>query len=149
MRAGAFALVASALVALGVVGCGSPSASLVSLRGHATRVCTQAQVRGAAIRPPAVPTQTAAFLRRGIGLLRSEVAGLRALRAPSDAAHTYSTALGALARELTILTGTAHDLDRGADPFSTIKVLQRRLAPVEAENDAAWRALGVPACVNR
>jgi hypothetical protein len=47
------------------------------------------------------------------------------------------------------LTSTAHDLDRGADPLTTIKTLQHRLAPVEADDVAAWRTLGVPACVNR
>ncbi len=146
MKARAFA---AGLVALAVVGCGAPSATLVSLRAQAARVCQRAQARGAEIKPPSVPAQTAGFLRRGVAVLRPELAGLRALRVPHEQSGTYSVALGSLARELTILTGTAHDLDRGADPLTTIKVLQRRLAPVEAAADAAWRTLDVPACVSR
>jgi hypothetical protein len=96
---------------------------------------------------PAIPADTTSFLRRGIAALAPELAKLRRLRAPSEQAGAYSTALGSIARELTILTDTVHDLDRGADPLPTIKTLQRRLAPVEADADAAWRTLDVPACV--
>ncbi len=145
LAAGALALAAA--VALAVPGCGAPSPTLVSLRAQAARVCAEAQARSAEIKPPAVPAQTAAFLRRGIAVLRTELAALRTLRVPREQSGAYSTALGSLARELTILTGTAHDLDRGADPLTAIKTLQRRLAPVETTGDAAWRTLGVPACV--
>ena len=74
---------------------------------------------------------------------------MRILRAPRERAGAYSAAIGSLAQELMILTGTARDLDRGADPLTTIKTLQHRLAPVEGSGDAAWRTLGVPACVSR
>jgi hypothetical protein len=140
---------AAGAMALAVAGCGAPPATLVSLRAQATRVCERAHAQGAKIKPPAVPAQTGTFLRRGIGVLRPELAGLRALRVPHDQSGTYAAALGSLARELTILTATAHNLGRGADPLTEIKVLQRRLAPVEAAADAAWRTLGVPACVSR
>jgi hypothetical protein len=140
---------AAGAAALAVVGCGAPSATLISLRTQATRVCDRAQARGAEIKPPAVPAQTAAFLHRGIGVLGPELAGLRALRVPREQSGTYSAALGSMARELAILSGTAHTLDRGADPLTAIKPLQQRLAPVEAAADAAWRTLGVPACVSR
>ena len=96
-----------------------------------------------------MPAQTAAFLQRGVAVLGSELAGLRALRVPREQSNTYSVALSSLAREVTILTDTARDLARGADPLTEIKVLQKRLAPVEAAADAAWRTLGVPACVSR
>jgi hypothetical protein len=142
-------LIMASVVALAVVGCGAASPTMVRLRAQATRLCTRALAQDAQIASPAVPAQTAAFLRRGIAVLHGEVVGLRAVRAPSEQAGAYSAALGTLARELTILTSTAHDLDRGADPLTTVKTLQHRLAPVEADNDAAWRTLGVPACVNR
>jgi hypothetical protein len=155
MKARAFAAdavlraLAVGAVALAVVGCGAPSATLVSLRTQAARACERAQARGAAVKPPAVPAQTAAFLRRGIAAFGPELTGLRALRVPREQSSTYSAALGSLARELTILSGTANDLKRGADPLTAIKGLQQKLAPVEAAADAAWRTLGVPACVNR
>ena len=137
------------VVALAVAGCGSASPTMARLRAKATRVCTRASARGTRIAPPPVPAQSGAFLHRGIAVLRPELASLRTLHAPSEQAGAYSAALGSLARELAILTATARDLDRGADPLTTIKTLQHRLAPVEANGDAAWRTLGVPACVNR
>jgi hypothetical protein len=139
----------ASLVALAVAGCGGSSESAKRLRAQAGRVCTKALDAGALIRPPAVPARTSAFLRHGIGVLRPELAGLQRLRPPGELADEYTAAVDALDRELTILAVTVHDLDRGADPLSAIKTLQRRLAPVEARADAAWRTLDVPACVNR
>jgi hypothetical protein len=137
------------VAALAMAGCGAASPTIVRLRAQATRVCTRANAQNARIAPPPVPARTAPFLRRGIAVLRAELADLHTLRVPRAQAGAYSVALGALAHELAILTSTAHDLDRGADPLTTIKTLQHRLAPVEADNDAAWRTLEVPACVNR
>jgi hypothetical protein len=139
----------ASVVLLAVAGCGGSSDSMKKLRAQAGRVCTRALDAGALIQPPAIPAATTAFLRRGIAVLRPELAGLRTLRAPSEQAGAYSAALGALDRELAILSETVHDIDRGADPLLAIKTLQRRLAPVEADGDAAWRTLGIPACVNR
>jgi len=139
----------ASVVMLAAAGCGTASHSIASLRARATRVCTRALVQDARIAPPRVPAQTAAFLRRGIAGLRGELASLRTFSIPRAQAGAYSVALGSLSHELAILTSTAHDLDRGADPLTTIKTLQHRLAPVEADDDAAWRTLDVPACVNR
>jgi hypothetical protein len=119
------------------------------LRAQAGRVCTKALDADALIRSPAVPAGTAAFLRRGIAVLGPELAALRRLRPPSERADEYRAAVDALDRELTILAATVHDLDRGADPLRAIKALQRKLAPAEVTEDAAWRTLDVPACVNR
>ncbi len=142
------AIVAGAL-ALALAGCGSPSPTMARLAAQASRICTRAVDQGARIAPPAMPAQTGAFLRRGITTLTGELADLRALRVPHAQAGTYSTAVDSLTQELLILTGRVHDLDRGADPVPTVKALQRQLAPVEARGDAAWRTLGVPACVTR
>jgi hypothetical protein len=146
MRARALA---AGAVALAVAGCGTSSSNWSNVRAEVARECTRAQARGAEIKPPAVPSQTAAFLRRGIAVLGPELSALRAVRVPSEQSGPYSTAVGSIARELAILTDTARGLDRGADPLSTIKVLEDRLAPVEVAGDAAWRTLGVPACVAR
>ena len=139
----------ASLVALAIAGCGGSSGSMKRLRAQAGRVCTKALDAGALIRPPTVPALTAAFLRHGITVLRPELAGLRRLRPPSEQADEYRTAVDALDRELTILAATVHDLDRGADPLRAIKALQQRLAPAEVREDAAWRTLDVPACLNR
>jgi hypothetical protein len=142
--------VVAGVVALALLaGCGSSSPSLTRLRAQATRVCTRAVDQEARLEPPALPAATEAFLRKGAAALRPELTSLRALRAPSEQSGAYSAALGSLTRELTILTATADELHRGADPLSAIKTLQHRLAPVEADDDAAWETLRVPACVNR
>ncbi|MBV9603805.1 MAG: hypothetical protein JO027_01790 [Solirubrobacterales bacterium] len=136
-------------VALALSGCGSGSPSMTRLRAQATRVCTRSLVQGAQIAPPATPARTGQFLHRGIAVLGPELAALGKLHAPSEQAGAYSAALASLTHALAILTSTAHDLDRGADPLTTIKTLQHRLGPVEANANAAWRTLGVPACVTR
>jgi hypothetical protein len=137
------------VVALALSGCGTASLPSTRLRLDATRVCAHAVARSALIEPPAVPARTGAFLRRGIAVLIPELAELRALTAPSEQAGAYSDGLAALAREVTLLAATAHGLDRGADPVSAVKTLQRRLAPVESDGNAAWTKLRVPACLNR
>lgn len=141
--------VLASVALLAMAGCGAASPSLGSLRTQAARVCTRTLRQEVRIAPPAVPARTAAFLRRGIAVLRGKIASLRSLRVPRAQAGAYSVALSSLAHELAILISTAHDLDRGADPLTTIKTLQHRIAPVEADADAAWRTLGVPACANR
>ena len=139
----------ASVMALAVAGCGASSPTTARLEAQAGRVCTQALAQDARIAPPPVPAQTAAFLRRGIAVLAPELANLRTLHVPHEQADTYTTAIDALAHELTILTVTARALDRGADPLTTIKTLQHRLAPVEAAGNTAWRTLGVPLCVSR
>jgi hypothetical protein len=147
LLAGAVALALVGTLAL--AGCGGSSPSLSRLRAQASRVCTRALTQTARIHPPPVPAATAAFLRGGIRVLSAELAALRTVRAPSEQAGAYSTALSSLARELAILSATARALDRGADPLTSMKTLQHRLAPVEADDAAAWHTLGVPACVDR
>jgi len=140
---------AAGAVALALAGCGPSAPSMSRMRAQAARVCTRALARTSRIPPPNTPAQTGTFLRSGISALRMELAQLRKLRAPTDQASAYATALGAEGRELTILAATLHDLDRGADPLSAINTLARALTPVEAKEDAAWRTLEVPACLTR
>ena len=70
------------VAALAMTGCGARSPSIARLRAQATRVCTRASTQSARIAPPAVPARTAPFLRRGIAVLRTEVADLDTLRVP-------------------------------------------------------------------
>jgi hypothetical protein len=141
--------IAAVMLALGVAGCGSSSTSLAPLRRNATRVCERSLARSDAITPPALPAGTAPFLRRGATALRAELAGLRTLKPPADDGASYNTALGAMSNQLGTLDETVRDLDHGADPLATIKALQRRLAPAESTEDAAWHELGIPGCVTR
>jgi len=93
--------VALAVAAFALTGCGSSSPSLSRLRRQATGICQRALANSDRIQPPALPSATARFLRRG------------------------------------------------ADPVSAVKTLQRRLAPTESAEDAAWHTLDIPACAVR
>jgi hypothetical protein len=143
----AAALTSVVLVLL--AGCGSDSLSTKQLRSDATRVCTQADAQTAALAVPRTPGGTEIFLERGVWVLTRQLVALRKLSAPSDFAKTYDTALGAFQLELSALSSTAHSLAHGGDPVSGTQALERRLAPLESREDAAWRTLQIPACLNR
>lgn len=140
---------AALALVLAVAACGGSSQSIGRLRGQATRICQGALAGSDRIAAPSLASDTAAFLRRGTYVLRPELAQLQALRPPSDQADTYSAALAAASRQVTILDDTIRQLDGGADPMSVIKSLQGKLAPTESSEDAAWRTLGIPGCLSR
>ena len=143
------AISAVATLALAVAGCSGSSPSMSRLRQEAASICQRALAQSDQIQPPALPSGTARFLRRGERVLAPELAELRTLKPSTDGAVSYSAALAAKSRQLDILNGTIRGLDRGADPVSAIKTLERRLAPAESAENAAWRTLDVPACANR
>ena len=138
-----------AVITFALTGCGSSSPSLSRLRRQATLICQRALTSSDRIQPPALPSGTARFLRRGASALSTELSALRTLKAPAENADTYSAALAAQSRQLNILDETIRGLDRGADPVSAVKTLQRRLGPTESAEDAAWRTLDIPACAVR
>ena len=73
-------ILAAGAVVLAVAGCGSsPPSAVANLQRQAAHVCTRAQAQGARVMPPAVPAQTAAFLRRGIAVLRPELSARSSL----------------------------------------------------------------------
>jgi hypothetical protein len=137
------------LSALALAACGASSPSARQLRLAATRACVSAASQAERIATPVAPAGSADFLRRGLAVLTPELARLRRLHAPSDLAATYSSAVRSSAGLRALLGAAVESLDHGADPVSTVQTLQRRLAPLEARGDAAWRALDVPACLNR
>jgi hypothetical protein len=145
-RRGAMAALLTSLV---LAACGASSPSARQLRVAATRACVSAAAQAERIATPVAPAGGTEFLRRGLAVLTPELAQLRRLRAPSDLAATYSSAVRSSAGLQALLGAAVQSLNRGADPVSTVQTLQRRLAPLEARGDAAWRALDVPACLNR
>jgi hypothetical protein len=143
----AVVLGAISLAVLG--GCGSTSLSTAELRTQAGRICTIANRQTDRIPTPSTPAGGAAFLRRGIAVLRPELSALRSLLAGGTASREYATSMSAFAQKLNLLGGTLHDLTAGEDPVVAIKTLQSQLAPIEARENGAWEALEIPACVNR
>jgi hypothetical protein len=144
-------LAASAVAgALAVAACGGGGQlSMTSLRNQASQVCDIAAAKDNRIPTPATPAGTAAFLERGLAVLRPELSRLRALRPPSDVADVYSIAIGAFEHKVTLLGDAVRGLGHGDDPSIAIRSLQQRLAPTESAEDGAWRALEIPACLNR
>ena len=137
------------VAALALCGCGATSLSANQLRSQAARLCTATTRQINRIPTPTSPAGGAQFLRIGLAALTPELQALRTLRPPGDLAHDYSTALTTTARELAALHSTLRVLEGGGDPVILIKALQRRLRPLEARANGAWRALKIDACVNR
>ena len=142
-------LAVPALVAVLLAGCGGSQLSSSDLHNQATHICQSAHSRSNRIPVPHDPSGGASFLRRGIAVLRPELRQLRALRAPGASSSVYSSALAAFSQKLQIMESTVGNLDRGADPVTTFKTLEQQLSPVKAQEDGAWRALGIPACTNQ
>jgi hypothetical protein len=137
------------LAAIWQGGCGSSALSTTALRSQASRICGRADTRENRIPTPTATAQATAFLKRGVAAIKPELAALRRLDAGGKAAAVYRHALAELDAELRGLQASVAGLERGADPVIAIKTLQRQLAPVELKADADWRALGIPACLNR
>ena len=142
-------LALAAVLALALAGCGSSPLSTSALRARAGRVCQLADAREGRIPAPTVTAQGETFLRRGIAVLRPELSQLAKLRPGRPAAALYATALRAFRRELGMVRATAQSLRRDADPVIAVRTLQRQLAPIEAQANAAWETLEIPACVTR
>jgi hypothetical protein len=90
-----------------------------------------------------------AFLKRGVAVLGPELRELRALSPPAEVSDVYRTAVDAVAGELRALHDTVRALGRQQDPVIAFKTLQHHLRPLETQADDAWRALQIPACVER
>ena len=119
------------------------------LRSRATHLCELAGVQTDRIVPPGTPGATITYLRRGAAILTPELKQLRTLQPPTEVADVYSTAMIAFSQKLGALTDAVHRLGRGTDPVAGLQVLQRRLGPLESEENGAWQALQIPACENR
>jgi len=145
-RPAALAAVATALVPA-LAGCGSSSVSAHQLRTGAARACTVAGRRLSRIPAPHDAAGAAAFLHAGITALGPELMALDRLSPTPQLAAPYGRARSATERELAALHSTLHRLSAGEDPVVAIKTLQQELAPLERQASAAWRALGVPGCL--
>lgn len=133
------------LAPLAVTGCGGNSLSSAQLRNRATHICTVTARRTNRIGMPTSPNRGTEFLSRGIAAIGQEVDQLRALHGDD----TFGHAVDGTAAELAELRFTLKGLRADNDPVVTIKTLEQRLAPLQARTNAAWRSLGIPACVNR
>lgn len=142
------AVAAIAAIAITVSGCGSESPSAAQVRTAAQRACTDAAHRLSRIPAPRKPSDAEAFLRRGVSVLQPEMTALdRVSPAPEQAAR-YTRARSATRGEVDALRSTIKGLQAGNDPAVAIKTLQQDLVPLQRQANAAWHALGIPACAD-
>jgi hypothetical protein len=134
----------SVLAVLTLTGCGG-GLSAGQVRTRAARICDLAADRSAAIRRPEAPSGGQRFFAQGIRVLAPEI---RALRGLGDHGSIH-VAVSAMAAELTALRSSLKGLRAGNDPVVAVKTLQQQLVGPEGRANAAWRTLGVPACVSR
>jgi hypothetical protein len=132
-------------LALGLAGCGSSVLTTAQMRTQATRICSVATRRTNAIPTPTDPSGGEQFLNRGVAALDRELIHLRALRT----ADAFERAVDLTTGELAALRFAVKGLQAGDDPVVTINVLQQQIEPLELRADAAWNALGIPACASR
>ena len=139
------------LAAAMLAGCGgSDRLSDSQLRAQATVICVQATRQSDRIPTPTSPAGGMQFLNRGIAVFSPELTKLRLLKPPKDdVADVYQTSLKAFEQKLHALRSAQHELRTGANPVTAMTALAQRLAPIESSEDGAWRALQVPACLNR
>jgi hypothetical protein len=140
------ALAAIAAVIVAVAGCGAGSLSTAQLRSRAARACTDAARRLSRIPAPRTPSDTQAFLRRGVSALEPELTALDRLSPSGQLAPAYARARTATRHEVDALRSTIKGLTAGDDPAGAIKTLQRELLPLERQAHTAWHAVGVPTC---
>jgi hypothetical protein len=145
-RAASTAICVAVALAVLVTGCGSSSLSTAALRTRATRICRAANARAARIPTPALPDESAAFLRQSVTTLGAEHTALRRLRPTAEARPVYTEALDQFGQEIALLRDALTGLTHGGDPVSTVATLQRHLAPLEVKENAAWDKLEIGAC---
>jgi hypothetical protein len=134
------------LVATLVAGCGGSSLSNDQLHTEAARICSLTTVRTNRIPTPSSPAASATFLDRGIAALTPELEGLQALHPSGDDADVYKSTVKTFAAKVRALKGAERGIDRGDDPVRTLQELQRKLGPLEAQENGGWDALQLPAC---
>jgi len=144
-RPGAVAALVTAVLA---AGCGTSSLSAQQLHTGAQRACLAATRTLNRIPTPQLPSGGAAFLRRGISVLKPELAVLDRLHPGGGLAGSYALARNATRQELAALESTLKGLKAGNDPVVAIKTLQQQLIPLEQRATASWAAVGVPACAD-
>lgn len=143
------AVVVLLLLVLLVRGCGDDRLSAQELRSQAGAICASANAVTDRVAVPNAPSGGERFLREGLAQLRPATARLAALKPPQELDERYERAVTLARQEVMLVERAVMTIDRGADTIDTFTALQRELEPVLNQENAAWRALGVPSCVRR
>lgn len=148
MRSGTTALV-SLLFAVALAGCGDDALGSAQLHARATAICARTAAATDRVAVPNTPAQGGRFLREGLAQLRSATTQLAELRASSQLRERYGRAVQLARQEVALIARHQRAIARGDDVILTYRRLERALAPLVRQENAAWRGLGIPACVRR
>jgi hypothetical protein len=148
-RAAPPALAIAAALLLNLTACGDERLTTAELQARATAICAQAAAATDRIAVPNTPAQGERFLREGLAQLRPAVAQLGGLQAPERLRARDARALRLARREVALIAAHARAIAHGDDVIDTYRRLDAALEPLVREENAAWRGLGVPACVRR
>jgi hypothetical protein len=149
MRRAGIAVLLLLAAALTGGGCGDGSLSAGDLRTQASAICTRAGSATGRIAMPSSTDEGGRFLRTGVAEMRPALARLKTLKPPSDLRGSYDHALSARGQELAVIAQRATAIAHGKDTIATFRELQAALEPLTRIEDAAWRALEIPACLPR
>jgi hypothetical protein len=114
----------------------------------AGRVCEDLDRRIAAIVPPAGPRDYAPYLERVLEIGTPALGRLGAIDPPPALARQARRAVALARAELALIRTAARAVRASPDPARTLDLQQRRIDRLVAREDAAWIALGIPACTD-
>lgn len=145
----ALPLLALAALLLALAGCGDDALTAQQLHARAGAICTRAAAATDRVPLPNTPAHGERFLRQGLARMRPAAAQLAGLKPPAPLRARYERALRLGGRELALIARHERAIAHGDDVIDTYRRLDAALAPLVREENAAWRGLGVPACVRR
>ena len=114
----------------------------------AGRVCEDLDRRIAAIARPVGARDYAPYLERVLEIGAPALRRLGAIEPPPSLAREAQRAVGLARAELALIRAAARAVRDSPDPARTLDVQQRRIDRLVAREDAAWIALGIPACTD-
>ncbi|MGN6189213.1 MAG: hypothetical protein ACTHOE_09955 [Conexibacter sp.] len=135
--------------AFAFAGCGDDTLTAQQLHARASAICARTAAATDRIAVPSTPGQGGRFLRGGLARMRPAAAQLGELKPPQRLRARYARAVRLADRELALIAAHERAIRRGEDVIDTYRRLDRALAPLVRAQNAAWRGLGVPACVWR
>lgn len=142
---------AGGLLAAGAVllsGCGDGRLSPDEFHSQVSAICRARKLATDRIPAPKSPGDVETFLSRGLTRERPALRRLAAIKPPSEVDQRYRQTVDVLRRELALIAGGDREIRRGADPIRIFGNLRPRLAPLRAEEEANWKALGLEDCQN-
>jgi hypothetical protein len=115
-------------------------------RARAQAICAETERGILRLPPPTEGAQVAPYIDRLLPVLRRAVRRLDALDPPPALAGQHERFLRSGRLGIALFARMRARVRRGADPVAVVQASERPLARLDAQGNAAARALGLPAC---